>query len=244
MIRKWLTIGIILLFIETCIIPAIAQNTEKSQSISRGNWLYVGGSGPGNYTRIQDAIDVAVPGDIVYIFDDSSPYYENINISKGISLVGENRKTTVIDGQNTPRFELNGENITINNLTIQKGNLNVWGKNILLKNIIIPGDPDTAVYAISLYHCSHITIFDCLIQGSTYGIFAWMSKFLDVQRNNFIDNYYDGNFFGGFQFSRWSRNYWDDWDGFGPYVIHGQFGIYIKNWYNFDWHPAQEAYDI
>jgi len=242
LIGNYCVFVMILLFMGTCIIPGMTQNTEKSPISLRGNWLYVGGSGPGNYSRIQDAINDAATGDIVYVFDDSSPYYEDIYISKAISLVGEDRKTTVIDGQNTPRFELNGENIILRNLTIKKGNLNILGKNILVKNIIIPGDP-TVVYAINLYHCDRIKIFDCLIQGSTYGIFAWMCKHLDVQRNNFIDNYYNGNFFGGFQLSRWSRNYWDDWDGFGPYVIPGQFGIYL-NWYNFDWHPAEDPYDI
>ena len=65
--RKWLAIGIILLFVGTCIIPAIAKNTEKPLSASRGNWLYVGGSGPGNYTRIQDAIDASNDGDPNYL---------------------------------------------------------------------------------------------------------------------------------------------------------------------------------
>ncbi len=47
---KCLAIGIILLFVGVTIAPTIAQNTEKSQSTSRGTWLYVGGSGPGNFT--------------------------------------------------------------------------------------------------------------------------------------------------------------------------------------------------
>jgi parallel beta-helix repeat protein len=54
-VKKELTVGIILLFVGTTIIPSTAQNIEKSSS--RGNWLYVGGNGPGNYARIQDAID-------------------------------------------------------------------------------------------------------------------------------------------------------------------------------------------
>ncbi len=65
--RKWLAIGIILLFVGTCIIPATAQDTEELQPSSRGNWLYVGGSGPGNYTKIQDAIDNASDGDSVFV---------------------------------------------------------------------------------------------------------------------------------------------------------------------------------
>ena len=54
---KGLAVGLILLLIGTSVIPITAQDTEKlSQPTSRGNWLYVGGSGPGNYTRIQDRV--------------------------------------------------------------------------------------------------------------------------------------------------------------------------------------------
>ncbi len=86
MIRKWLAIGIILLFVGIAYAPAIAQNTEK-QSTSRGSWLYVGGSGPGNYTKIQDAIDNASDGDNIVVY---SGTYERIIINKRLSLIGVN----------------------------------------------------------------------------------------------------------------------------------------------------------
>jgi len=64
--RKCLTVGIILLFVGTCLIPVTVKNKEKpSLPISSGNWLYVGGSGPGNYSVIQDVIDNASDGDTV-----------------------------------------------------------------------------------------------------------------------------------------------------------------------------------
>jgi hypothetical protein len=63
---------------------------------SKGKTLYVGGSGPGNYTKIQDAIDDASDGDTVFVYDDSSPYYKNMVIDKKINLTGEHRETTVI----------------------------------------------------------------------------------------------------------------------------------------------------
>ncbi len=67
--RKCLAIGIILLFVGVTISSSNStEHTEKSQSTSRGNWLYVGGSGPGNYTRIQDAIDDASHGDTVFVY--------------------------------------------------------------------------------------------------------------------------------------------------------------------------------
>jgi nitrous oxidase accessory protein len=94
--RKWLAIGIILLFMETCIIPAIAQDTEKSFPTSRGNLLYVGGNGPGNYTMIQDAINDSSDGDTVFVYHGN--YTENIIINKSISVLGENKETTWISG--------------------------------------------------------------------------------------------------------------------------------------------------
>ncbi len=71
--KKILTIGVILLFVGTSSIPTMALKTKNSQSSSTGNWLYVGGSGPGNYTKIQDAIDNASDGDTVFVYDDFSP---------------------------------------------------------------------------------------------------------------------------------------------------------------------------
>ena len=98
--RKWLAVGIILLFIGTTIIPTAAQKIEKSSSSnSRGNWLYVGGSGPGNYSWIQDAIDNASDGDTVFVYAYSSPYPINgLKIEKSISLIGENKTSTEIVG--------------------------------------------------------------------------------------------------------------------------------------------------
>jgi len=120
--RKCLAIGIILLFVGTCIIPAIAQDIEKSSlPTSRGHWLYVGGSGPGNYSKIQDAIDNASNGDTVFVFDDSSPYYENLLINKSIYLIGENKETTIIDGrENGTCVSVLVDSVSISGFTIQK----------------------------------------------------------------------------------------------------------------------------
>jgi parallel beta-helix repeat protein len=75
--------------------------------------------------------------------------------------------------------------------------------------------------------------------------------------NNFINNsqtYYYGEWvisrcvFRLFN-NKWDANYWDDWKGIGPKVIRGELFIQFKNVYrrpsfSFDWHPAQEPYDI
>ena len=46
-----------------------------------GTILYVGGDGPGNYTKIQDAIENATSGDTIFVYDDSTPYFETLMIN-------------------------------------------------------------------------------------------------------------------------------------------------------------------
>jgi len=85
-----------------------------------GDTLYVGGSGPGNYSKIQDAIDNASDGDTVFVYDDSSPYYENVDVEKSINLIGEDRDTTVIDGCMVgDGIIIRADNISISDFTIQ-----------------------------------------------------------------------------------------------------------------------------
>ncbi|EMR74503.1 parallel beta-helix repeat (two copies), partial [Thermoplasmatales archaeon SCGC AB-540-F20] len=98
--RKIITLGIMLLFLGMTISSSTGLYLEKQsiKPLSSGNTLYVGGSGSGNYTKIQDAIDNSSNGDTVFVFDDSSPYFENIIIDKSINLIGEKRHTTIIDG--------------------------------------------------------------------------------------------------------------------------------------------------
>ena len=81
------------------ITPSIAVDTGKKPAmpVSNGNTLYVGGSGEGNYTKIQHAIDDASDGGTVFVYDDSSPYNENLNVDKSINLIGEDRNTTIIN---------------------------------------------------------------------------------------------------------------------------------------------------
>jgi parallel beta-helix repeat protein len=61
-----------------------------------GDILYVGGSGPGNYTHIQDAINASSDGDTVFVYEGT--YYEHLLVNKSIILLGEDKYTTIIDG--------------------------------------------------------------------------------------------------------------------------------------------------
>jgi parallel beta-helix repeat protein len=81
----------------------------KDNNNSESNWseplnvtiipqtLYVGGSGTGNYSSIQDAVDDATNGDTVFVY--SGIYYERLYIDITISLIGEDKFSTIIDGR-------------------------------------------------------------------------------------------------------------------------------------------------
>ena len=66
-----------------------------SSSQAAAATLYVGGSGPGNYTTIVSAVIAASPGDTIFVF--SGIYRENVSVSKTLTITGENPATTVLD---------------------------------------------------------------------------------------------------------------------------------------------------
>ena len=98
--KKLIGMFVCMLLIATVLPASGTVLLEKvSNPASFGNTLYVGGSGPGNYSTIQEAIDDSSDGDTVFVYDDSSPYYEFVEINKSIDLIGENKDTTIIDGE-------------------------------------------------------------------------------------------------------------------------------------------------
>jgi parallel beta-helix repeat protein len=125
MVARILATSLILFFLLSSVVSLSMGFEVKlpdiiEQSSNRGNILYVGGSGPDNYTTIQVAIDDANDGDTVYVFDDSSPYYENVIINKSINLIGEDRNITVIDGKgNGDVVYVSADFVTIRGFTIQ-----------------------------------------------------------------------------------------------------------------------------
>ena len=70
---------------------------ETDEATLNGRILYVGGTGPNNYTKIQDAINDAKDGYLIYVYP--GYYNESIVINKSISLVGIGEEKPVIDGK-------------------------------------------------------------------------------------------------------------------------------------------------
>ncbi|MCK5300955.1 MAG: right-handed parallel beta-helix repeat-containing protein [Thermoplasmatales archaeon] len=161
-------IMVILLFVSTSFV-VVSYNVDKSSTLSfDGNTLYVGGSGPNNYTRIQDAIDYASDWDTVFVYTGS--YYENVLVNKSISLIGEDRNLTFIDGSGSGDVVfVSADYITISGFMIQNGGLEF---------------PNGGIHTRSNYS----TISGNNIENNFYGIVMFFSDNIDIIGNTITDN--------------------------------------------------------
>jgi len=128
--KKALVLVTIVLFVGAGFIPSISGAIGNLNELNSGQSivtfhrgiLYVGGSGPNNYTAIQAAVNDASNGDTVFVYDDSSPYYEKVVVNKTIDLIGENRDTTIIDGIGYEDVVyVSSDWVTISGFTIRNG---------------------------------------------------------------------------------------------------------------------------
>jgi parallel beta-helix repeat protein len=200
MMRKVLLIVLIFLLLLVSIYPSSATDSVIKLNLLSfyGNTLYVGGSEPGNYSNIQDAIDDSVDGDTVFVFDESSPYYENILVYNSIYLIGENLETTIIDGnKNGNTIKITTDDVIIRGFTVQNSSLDEYGidiehddnKNIIIEDNIIKSNGG----GIRFYHSNYNTICDnYIINNQDSGI-----RFVDSLQNEIINNQIISNDFHG-----------------------------------------------
>jgi len=130
---------------------------------------------PDDYPTIQEAINNASNGDTVYVRQGA--YVENIMVNKSISIVGENKSMTVINGNGTgttvtvKAFNASIEEFTITNGT--NGGLVIFGSSdIIVTNCVItnnsgPEYPDYFSGAgISAYNSMNCIISQNLISSN------------------------------------------------------------------------------
>jgi len=117
--KKLLVVGVIILFVVMSISSSTGFNLEKKSTIPlNGKTLYVGGSGPNNYTKIQDAIDDSSDGDTVFVYNGT--YNENVVVNKSIHLIGEDRNITIIDGEGSGYVvRIDADWVNLSSFTIQ-----------------------------------------------------------------------------------------------------------------------------
>jgi parallel beta-helix repeat protein len=105
---------------------------------------------PDDYATIQGAINAANAGDTVYVRN--GIYYELVDVNKTVSLVGENKDTTIIDGSGFPYSAVlaifDASDATIQNLTVQNGTAGLFlgsANHTKLRNISLRGNQQNII---------------------------------------------------------------------------------------------------
>jgi parallel beta-helix repeat protein len=186
---------------------------KTSQPLTREQILYVGGSGPGNYTKIQDAIDNASDEDTVYVYNGTYNEF-NISINKSIFLLGEDKYSTIIDANLSGNcIDIFSDNVTIRGFTIRNADFpNGTGialyshntticDNIITNNdwwgIHIRGSNNNNIsyniisnngWAGIFGRCSNQIIIGNKIMDNDIGIFLYLGSYIVIKNNNISGN--------------------------------------------------------
>jgi len=119
---------------------------------------------PDDYSTIQKAINNANTGDTVFV--KKGTYLENLVVNKTISVIGEEKETTIIDGNKTKdAFHITAHQVAIINFTIRN-----------------------ARYGIFIDRAAGNTIFNNIIASNSQGISLQYSSWNNINRNYLFNN--------------------------------------------------------
>jgi parallel beta-helix repeat protein len=170
-------------------VSGIVCESTAPRQLNSGTTLYVGGNGTGNYTTIQAAVNAAVDGDTVYVYNDSSPYRESITIDHAITLVGEDEQSTVIEGKGLLRdiISVKAEPVVIHEFTLlnaTRHGVAIHTSNNTLYHLTVT---DAKASGIFLYQFRTPlvgnTITDNTISGSRLGIHGTLLNGTTIDHN-------------------------------------------------------------
>jgi len=142
---------------------------------------------PLNYETIQEAINHASNGDTILV--SQGIYTENVVVNKSVSIVGENRNTTIVDGRGLESaFYVNVNNVSISNFTLRNGYSGVWLFNS--NNCTVNrNNANNNAYGIKLYHSSNSIISNNNVNNNEwFGITLHYSGNCTLRNNSLAGN--------------------------------------------------------
>ncbi len=191
---------IVIIVIASLSIPFLSNNEESNNPVITDykHSYIVSINGKGNYSTIQKAIDSASDNDIILV--SKGIYFENIEIKKPLELVGEDRTTTIINGNNSGIvINISSDNVKIKNFTILKsGSMVEDESNAGIKinsNYNTISDCNISLnnnYGIYLYGVPEINnniIENNIFMDNRYGIFSFYAKTNTISENLFKSNF-------------------------------------------------------
>ncbi len=174
---------------------AMSSNTHGTALPRQGTSVWtVDDDGAANFSSIQEAINSGSQGDTIYVYN--GIYYENVVVNKTVLLVGENRNSTVIDGNHAGHVvQITASNVKITNFTVQNcghsyHGIYVWNGSI--SNTISVNNMEGDIRGIVLQSSDGNVVSENMITGSDFGILILGSSKNTIYKNNITQNYYDG----------------------------------------------------
>lgn len=114
MVKKIFTILLLMPILPHVLGPQVTKLVRANTQ-----WT-VDDDGPADFTKIQNAINHAISGDTIFVRNGT--YYENIVVHKTLSLIGEDRNATIIDGNRTGTVvHVTANDVCFQGFTIQNG---------------------------------------------------------------------------------------------------------------------------
>jgi len=167
------------------------QTKDSDDQNNKGSYI-VSIDGKGNYSSIQEAIDSASNNNTIFVR--KGIYYENIIITKPIELIGEDKNTTIINGNGSLSIiHISADNVKISGFTITNGSRTTEGIKIRGSYNIISDCNISSNENYGLYLQANPTTTNNIIKFNTfynnnYGIFATNAKTNNISSNTFSHN--------------------------------------------------------
>jgi len=145
---------------------------------------------PKEYRTIQEAIDAASRGNIIYV--SKGTYSEHLSITKDdLRLIGEDTDTTIIDGNHTGTVvSVSANNVTITGFTIRRSGAD--GEGFYLDNsndtLIANNTCDNCNVGISLTHSCNNKIIGNTVSNNGEGIVLAVKSTHNVISSNTVTN--------------------------------------------------------
>ncbi len=181
---------VLISFIILCLLFTLLLTGQKVSVKANPNIIYV----PTNYPTIQDAINHATSGDTIFVHKET--YYEHVIANKSVSLIGEDRNLTIIDGGGTGNvIHLESGDVYISGFTIQNGGKGLYDSGIFIdhasdNNNISHNTIANSSNGICLSYSLRSTIFDNTVSDNKYGISLYSSNNNEIYGNIAPDNKY------------------------------------------------------
>jgi nitrous oxidase accessory protein len=183
---------------------------------------------PDNYTTIQEAINAADEGDTIFVR--AGTYYEHLVMDKPLSLVGENRHNTTIDGNGTKIIiHLKADNINLSGFIIQNGELGIlfWYSN---NNNCTGNAVSNNSYGIYLYYSGdNVFTGNTVANSSQYGIYLVGSGYNVFTGNTVANSSQYGIYLAGSGRNTFAGNIVSSNNNEGIYLHHSDGNVLSGN---------------